>query len=112
MASLKTVEARGVRLSTVVMRASARAVCPLTGITDIYEVVVEYKPKGERYIEAYSFEEFLRSFENRRIYQEELTQLVAREVCGTGAAEKVRVTVRGTHGGTELTTVVEMGCGD
>ena len=107
---MKVIEVRDVRLSRVVMRSTMRAVCPLTNITDIYEVVVEYKPANGRYVEAYSFEEFLKSFESKKIFQEEVTRLIAEEVCASGAAEQVKVTLRGTHGGVELVTELEKNC--
>lgn len=106
---IEVVESRpGVGL--VVLRARVSAVCPLTGILDVYDVEVSYKPRGGRFLEAYSFARFLDGFQNRKIYQEELTTVIAEAVCSSGVVERVRVKLRGVHGSVDLETVAELDC--
>ncbi len=108
-ARIEVVESRpGVGL--VVLRARVSAVCPLTGILDVYDVEVSYKPRGGRFVEAYSFARFLEGFQDRKIYQEELTTVIAEAICSTGAAERIRVKLRGVHGSVDLETIAELEC--
>jgi 7-cyano-7-deazaguanine reductase len=108
-ARVEVVESRpGVGL--VVLRARVSAICPLTGILDVYDVEASYKPKGGRFVEAYSFARFLDGFQGRKIYQEELTTMIAEAICSSGAAERVRVKLRGVHGSVDLETVTELVC--
>jgi len=81
---VKTVKTRTEEALEVTLRAKASAICPLTGIVDVYTVEVSYTPKPGRALEAYSFAEFLESFQDKKILQEELTAEIARKLCATG----------------------------
>jgi len=113
---LRTVEARCV--DRVVARGRVESVCPVSGVVDSYEVVVEYQPpQGHgvgvcRYLEAYSLHRFFEGFRGRSIFQEELTAMIAEEVCrALGVGALVRVATRGPHGPVVLEAVVERRCG-
>jgi len=78
----------------------------------VYTVEVSYTPKPGRALEAYSFAEFLESFQDKKILQEELTAEIARKLCATGAVERVEVRLRGIHGSVEVETKLQSNCSE
>lgn len=99
----------------VTARGRARARCPVTGAEDVYEVSITYTParrgRGCLYVEAYSLADYLESFHDTEILQEDLTRGVAEALCSIlGEGARVRVATRGPHGGVELEAVVELEC--
>lgn len=111
----RVVEARCV--DRVEARGRVESVCPVSGVVDTYEVVVEYQPpQGHgvgicRYLEAYSLHRLLESYRGRRILQEELTADLAEKLCtALGPGARVKVATRGPHGPVELEATVEKQC--
>ena len=112
-AGLRVVEAACVE--KVTLRARVEARCPVSGVVDTYELVLEYQPPGDgercRYIEAYSLHEYLRSYQGRLILQEQLTAEVLRDTCRALGGGKVRVTTRGAHAAVEAEVTASQSCG-
>ena len=97
--------------SKVALRSVFDAICPLTGLVDRYELLVEYVPGSEKlYVEAYSFQEYLEGFKSTRDYQEHITSKIARDVCEAVKPEKVRVVLRGVHGAVEIESETILEC--
>jgi NADPH-dependent 7-cyano-7-deazaguanine reductase QueF len=101
----------------VVARGRVESICPVSGVVDNYLVEVEYKPpQGRgvgvcRYVEAYSLHRLFQSFREKRILQEELTAVIAEELCkALGPGAWVRVATRGPHGPIELEASTERRC--
>ena len=95
----------------VVLRSVFDAVCPLTGLVDRYELLVEYVPGPEKlYVEAYGFQEYLEGFKNTRSYQESLTTRIARDICEAAKPRSVKVVLRGVHGAVEIESEARLEC--
>ena len=95
----------------VILRSVFDAVCPLTGLVDRYELLVEYVPGDEKlYVEAYSFQEYLEGFKNTRDYQENITSRIAHDICKAVKPERVRVVLRGVHGAVEIESETVLVC--
>ena len=95
----------------VVMRSVFDAVCPLTGLIDRYELLVEYVPGPEKlYVEAYSFQRYLEGFKNTRDYQEKITAKIARDICESVRPKSVRVVLKGVHGAVEIESETRLEC--
>jgi len=110
MASIKSVRIED-GAGKVVLRSVFDAVCPLTGLVDRYELLVEYVPGDEKlYVEAYSFQEYLEGFKNTRDYQEHITSKIARDICEAVKPERVRVVLRGVHGAVEIESETVLDC--
>lgn len=94
----------------VVVRTSLASVCPLTKTTDVYELVLSYVPREGRYLELSSLKEFLESFEDKEVFQEDLASEIAESVCREINAEKVRVELKSTFLGMYVTVVKTLEC--
>lgn len=112
-AALRIVEADCVE--RVALRARVEARCPVSGVVDTYELVLEYEPPREggrcRYIEAYSLHEYLQGYRGRSIFQEQLTAEVLRDACRALRGGRVRVTTRGAHAAVEAEVTASQSCG-
>ena len=83
------------------------AVCPFSGLPDVADVTLIYKPTGGRCVELKSLKYYFTSFRNVGIYQEGVTKRIQRdlsELLGTDVF--VRTTYR-TRGGFD--TICEEG---
>ncbi len=98
----------------VELRAVVEAVCPVTGIVDLYRLVLRYQPPGGpegcRYIEALSFHNYLSGFRGTRVLQEELAARVALDVCHALGGGSVVVELEGAHGPVEMRVRVARSC--
>ena len=99
----------------VVITGSVEAVCPVTGMVDLYRVTVEYKPPSVggvcRYIEALSFHAYLQSYKGRKILQEELTAAIVRDFCKVLGGGEVKVVTEGYHGPVSMRAEASGSCG-
>ncbi|ABM80891.1 GTP cyclohydrolase I [Hyperthermus butylicus] len=99
----------------VVLTGSVEAVCPVTGMVDLYRVIVEYKPSSAgrvcRYIEALSFHFYLQSYKGRKILQEELTATIVRDFCEALGGGEVKVVTEGYHGPVGMRAEASGRCG-
>ncbi|WP_317896048.1 hypothetical protein [Pyrofollis japonicus] len=110
MTPLKTVKLENAA-GKAILRSNFDAVCPITGLVDRYELLVEYEPGPENlYIEAYGFKEYLEGFREHRAYQEEITMKIARDICEAAKPRWVRVVLRGVHGSVEIESEARLEC--
>lgn len=85
------------------------AVCPFSGLPDIARLTVEYVP-GEKLLELRSFKYYVTSFRNVGVYQEEATDIIAKELSQFLEPRWLKVTtVYNTRGGFDTAAVVEIG---
>ena len=80
------------------------AKCPFNGLRDFGELYVYYHPRGGKCIELKSFKEYLFSFEDVGIYQENLTKRIyddLKKLLDTDSIE-IRTTYK-VRGGIETT---------
>ncbi len=89
----------------VTLEAEVRARCPFTGAPDHYEVQIEFISGGSC-IEAHSLEEFLDGFRERKVSQEELTQIINEAVKNAIEPDIVCTRLTGAHGSVTLTTEI------
>lgn len=90
------------------LKTRGEAVCPISKTIDVFEVTVEYVPKGV----VLSIEEFRRvvdSYRGREILHEELAAELLERVKNLTNAPYVRVTLRSTYIGVEIEVVAESG---
>lgn len=85
------------------------AVCPFSGLPDIAMLTVEYVP-GEKLLELRSFKYYVTSFRNVGVYQEEATDIIAKELNQFLVPKWLKVTtVYNTRGGFDTVAIVEIG---
>ncbi len=107
---IETIEANASLVEEVILRSKATAICPLTKIVDSYDIEVSYKPRNNKFIEAYSFSRYLEKYRDREVYQEQLANEIAEALCRTGAVDQLVVKIKGVHGSTEVEVIVEEEC--
>ncbi|NOZ88552.1 MAG: hypothetical protein GXO15_01360 [Crenarchaeota archaeon] len=112
---LRVVEAGGC-VDEVELEARVEAVCPVTGIVDVYRLMLRYTPprsaRGCRYLEALSVHDYLAGFRGIKILQEELAARIAEEVCRALGGGLVRVTLEGSHGPVAMRVTAARSCGE
>jgi len=85
------------------------AVCPFSGLPDIAKVIVEYIPQ-QYCLELKALKYYFISFRNVGIYQEAVTDRLAKDIWGIAKPQYLKITtVYNTRGGIDATCVIEKG---
>ena len=92
----------------VTLEAHVRSRCPFTDAPDSYDVQIEYI-SGGLCIEAHSLQEYLDSFKDQRISQEELTARINEDLKKLIEPDVICTRLTGIHGSIAITTEV---CGE
>lgn len=84
------------------------AVCPFSGLPDVAQLTIKYRPKAGRCIELKSLKYYLTSFRQVGMYQEGCTKRIyddLKEILQLGEGDIEVVTVYNVRGGFETTSV-------
>lgn len=92
----------------VKLRARGESICPVSKTVDVFEVTVEYIPRGA----VLAIEEFKRlvdSYRGREIYHEEVAVDILEKIKSIVNPPYVKVTLKSSYIGVDIEVVAESG---
>lgn len=103
---LKTFEFDSPNQLIITKNKEFSAVCPFSGLPDVAELIIKYKPKGNKAIELKSLKYYITSFRNVGIYQEGVTKRIYNDLKKVLETNDLQViTVYNTRGGFDTTCI-------
>ncbi len=83
------------------------AVCPFSGLPDYGDLIIEYRPRGNKCVELKSLKYYIVSFRSVGLYQEGVTKRIYEDLKNLLETEEIQVTTLYKPRGGFVTTCVE-----
>jgi 7-cyano-7-deazaguanine reductase len=94
--------------SLIRLKTRGESVCPISKTVDVFEVVVEYIPRGVA-LAVEEFRQMVDSYRGREILHEELAVDLMERIKATVNPPYVKVTLKSYYMGVEIEVVAESG---